>query len=319
VIVESYSKNSPMSARLLHTGQVVVDLVMALDTLPRSGGDVPAHSARFEAGGGFNVMAAASRNGLPVVYLGRHGKGQFGDLARQAMTVEGIHISTAITEEQDTGLSVALIEPSAERSFISYVGAEGGLSPDDLASVEVQPDDYVYVSGYSLLHEDKVQSLLDWLGELPESVTVVFDPGPLVDSPQAPGMTRLLPLIDLWTSNCEEALRFTQVEETSEALVKLADVLPKDALVVVRDGPQGCWISRHGETRQVRGFPVVAIDTNGAGDAHAGVLLAGLAAGHSPEFAALRANAAAAIAVTRWGPATAPTAAEVDVMVLIEV
>jgi sugar/nucleoside kinase (ribokinase family) len=29
----------------------------------------------------------------------------------------------------------------------------------------------------------------------------------------------------------------------------------------------------------------------------------------------LRANAAAAIAVTRWGPATAPTAAEVDALV----
>jgi sugar/nucleoside kinase (ribokinase family) len=64
----------------------------------------------------------------------------------------------------------------------------------------------------------------------------------------------------------------------------------------------------------VRGFPVQAIDTNGAGDAHAGVLLAALAAGYSPDQAALRANAAAAVAVTRWGPATSPTALEVDVM-----
>ncbi|MGA9702659.1 MAG: sugar kinase, partial [Pseudomonas sp.] len=54
-------------SRLLHTGQVIVDLVMALDTLPATGGDVLAQSASFEAGGGFNVMAAARRNGLPVV------------------------------------------------------------------------------------------------------------------------------------------------------------------------------------------------------------------------------------------------------------
>ena len=46
----------------------------------------------FEAGGGFNVMAAAQRNGLPVVYLGRHGTGRFGDLAREAMNAEGIRI-----------------------------------------------------------------------------------------------------------------------------------------------------------------------------------------------------------------------------------
>ena len=43
-------------SRLLHTGQVIVDLVMALDTLPATGGDVLAQSASFEAGGGFNVL-----------------------------------------------------------------------------------------------------------------------------------------------------------------------------------------------------------------------------------------------------------------------
>ena len=41
--------------KLLHTGQVMIDLVMAVDKLPHSGGDVLAQSARFEAGGGFNV------------------------------------------------------------------------------------------------------------------------------------------------------------------------------------------------------------------------------------------------------------------------
>jgi sugar/nucleoside kinase (ribokinase family) len=57
---------------------------------------------------------------------------------------------------------------------------------------------------------------------------------------------------------------------------------------------------------------VVAVDTTGAGDAHAGVFLAALADGLSPADAARRANAAAALAVTRPGPATAPTRAELD-------
>jgi sugar/nucleoside kinase (ribokinase family) len=301
-----------MPARLLYTGQVVVDLVMALDALPRSGGDVLASSAAFETGGGFNVMAAARRNGLQTVYLGRHGNGRFGDLARQAMTAEGIEVATAASSDQDTGLSVALIEPSAERSFISYVGAEGGLSAQDLQSVVVQPDDFVFVSGYSLLHKNKVSTLLNWLGELPQGAGVVFDPGPLVNSPDGAEMQAVLPLITLWTSNCEEALRFTGCEAIADALAKLAQWLDDDALIVVRDGPQGCWIRQGSDEQHVRGFPVTAIDTNGAGDAHAGVLLAGLASGLSAQQAALRANAAAAIAVTRWGPATAPLAAEVD-------
>ena len=62
------------------------------------------------------------------------------------------------------------------------------------------------------------------------------------------------------------------------------------------------------------GFKVEAVDSNGAGDAHAGVLVAGLAAGLEPLMAARRANAAAAIAVTRRGPATAPGSAEVDAL-----
>ena len=58
-----------------------------------------------------------------------------------------------------------------------------------------------------------------------------------------------------------------------------------------------------------------ALDSNGAGDAHTGVLIAALAGGHDAVQAATRANAAAALAVTRRGPATAPNAKEVDTLV----
>ena len=157
-------------SRLLHTGQVIVDLVMALDTLPATGGDVLAQSASFEAGGGFNVMAAARRNGLPVVYLGRHGSGRFGDLARAAMQAEGVEMAQAASEGKDTGLCVSLTEASTERTFISHIGAEGDLSAEDLAGVVPRADDYVYVSGYSLLLDGKAQALLDWLLALPREI-----------------------------------------------------------------------------------------------------------------------------------------------------
>ncbi|MEP6759821.1 MAG: PfkB family carbohydrate kinase, partial [Sporichthyaceae bacterium] len=51
---------------------------------------------------------------------------------------------------------------------------------------------------------------------------------------------------------------------------------------------------------------VVAVDTNGAGDVHVGAFLAALARGEDPVRAARSANEAAADAVTRLGPATAP-------------
>jgi sugar/nucleoside kinase (ribokinase family) len=301
--------------RLLHTGQVIIDLVMAVDNLPQPGGDVLAQSASFEAGGGFNVMAAAQRNGLPVVYLGRHGTGRFGDLAREAMKAEGIHIGIIHSAERDTGLCVAVTDASAERSFISYMGAEGELTAEDLASVSAEAGDYVYVSGYSLLLGGKAQALVDWVLDLPTGIKVVFDPGPLVDSPNAPLMQALLARIDVWTSNSVEALRFTGAADIAEALERLVDHLSADVLMVVRDGPQGCWISLRGDRQHVPGFKVEAVDSNGAGDAHAGVFVAGLAQGLSAVDAARRANAAAALAVTRWGPATSPGTAEVDELI----
>ncbi|WP_395610994.1 PfkB family carbohydrate kinase [Pseudomonas sp. B22129] len=301
-------------SRLLHTGQVIVDLVMALDTLPATGGDVLAKSASFEAGGGFNVMAAARRNGLPVVYLGRHGNGRFGDLARAAMQAEGVEIAQAASAGEDTGLCVSLTEASTERTFISHIGAEGDLSAEDLASVVPCADDYVYVSGYSLLLEGKAQALLDWLLALPREISVVFDPGPLVKAPDSALMVALLPRIDIWTSNGPEALAFTGASTLAEALLELNRHLPAETLLVVRDGPNGCWVSRQGQVEHVPGFKVQAVDSNGAGDAHAGVFLAGLADGLEPAQAARRANAAAALAVTRWGPATSPGTDEVDAL-----
>jgi len=55
---------------------------------------------------------------------------------------------------------------------------------------------------------------------------------------------------------------------------------------------------------------VDAVDTSGAGDTHTGAFIAALAGGADEVDAARTANAAAALSVTRRGPATGPAAAE---------
>lgn len=68
---------------------------------------------------------------------------------------------------------------------------------------------------------------------------------------------------------------------------------------------------RRGDDDRPR-LPETPVDTNGAGDTHTGVLLAEVARGSDWAQACRRANAAGAIKVTRKGPTTAPTAAEID-------
>src|SRR6516225_2234540 len=79
-------------ARLLHLGNVVVDVVLNVPALPEPGGDVFATGALTTAGGGFNVMAAAARQGLAVAYGGVIGTGPFATLATAACAAEGIEV-----------------------------------------------------------------------------------------------------------------------------------------------------------------------------------------------------------------------------------
>ena len=299
-------------SRLIHTGQVIVDLVMQVDALPAPGGDVLARNASFEVGGGFNVMAAARRNGMRVVYPGGHGHGRFGDMARQALAQEGVEIAGPEVADQDTGLCVAIVDASAERTFVSHMGAESVLERSVLDALAVDVSDIVYVSGYSLMLADKGAVLIDWLEQLPAGTRVAFDPGPLVGAIDAALLERMLAVVSIWTSNRVEALRFAHTDHFDAAFDAIIARLQEGALAIVRDGARGCEL-RVGETlTYVPGFAVNAVDSNGAGDAHAGVFLAVLASGMEARTAAHRANAAAAIAVTRYGPATSPDSAEID-------
>jgi sugar/nucleoside kinase (ribokinase family) len=86
------------------------------------------------------------------------------------------------------------------------------------------------------------------------------------------------------------------------------------ANIIVRAGAAGCYVARYGSSGavHVRSRKVTAVDTTGAGDAHSGAFLAALAEDLPPLDAAAWANAAAAFAVTRPGPATSPTRTELD-------
>jgi len=306
------------ASRLVHTGQVIVDLVMQVDALPAPGGDVLAHHSAFEVGGAFNVMAAARRSGMHVVYAGGHGSGRFGEMARQALLQEGVGMASTPSNHMDTGLCVAIVDASAERTFVTHMGAESMISRSVLDQLAVSTSDIIYVSGYSLLLPEKGAVLVDWLEQLPTASCVAFDPGPLIHAIEPALLARTLATTSIWTSNRAEAERFGGGEDIASTFDAIFRRVAPEAIVIVRNGSDGCLVAVDGvgtAIHHVSGFAVKAVDSNGAGDAHAGVFLAELANTADPITAARRANAAAAIAVTRRGPATAPRGAEIDVFI----
>lgn len=280
-----------MTGRLVHTGQVVVDQVMRVDHLPARGGDVLADSFQQTAGGGFNVMAAARRAGAAVLYAGSHGIGVHGDLIRTALAAEGIEVAHP-PAEPDSGVCVVLVEQDGERTFVTSPDALGHFAP-----VASSADDIVYVTGYSLLHD--FDAVLSWLSGV--RGTVLLDPGPLSADISASTWDAVLPRVGILSCGAaEDSPLFAGVP-----------------VRIVRDGSAGCrFFQGDGAGVRVPGFPVTAVDTNGAGDAHCGVLAAELLLGADLITAATRANAAAALSVTRRGPATSPSRVEVDAFLL---
>ncbi|MFR9729462.1 PfkB family carbohydrate kinase [Saccharopolyspora sp. MS10] len=303
---------------MIHTGQAVVDLVLRVPSVPSAGGDVFASGHEFLAGGGVNVMVAAARDGARVVYAGGHGTGPFGDVVRAALAAESVELTTPADPSTDTGFSVALVDDRAERTFVSTTGAEGAVTATQLRRTEPSAGDVVYASGYSLIHEANRAALLEWLPTVPAGCPVVVDPAPVIGEADLDAVRALLDRADVWTTNEREALVLLRrlrptTERTGPAEVAPALADATGLAVVLRAGPRGALLAAPGgDVLSCPAPEVEAIDTNGAGDAHAGVLCARLAAGEGLEPAVRRATTAAAIAVTRPGPATAPTASEVD-------
>ena len=296
--------------RLLHLGNVVVDVVLSVPALPEPGGDVLATAAQTAAGGGFNVMAAAARLGLAVAYGGAIGSGPFAALALAACAAEGIDVLQPPKPGRDTGFVISIVDATGERTFLTSRGAEATLTGADLAPVRPRAGDAVYVSGYGLAHPSNAAALLGWLGRLGDDHLAVFDPGPLAGELPASVLDPVLRRADWLTCNAREGTLLTGLTDPADALRALAARLRR-AGVLVRTGPGGCLLAQPSSPpRHVPGFAVGPVDTNGAGDAHAGAFLAALASGAAPAEAARQANAAAAFSVTRRGPATGPTKAE---------
>ena len=287
--------------RLVSTGSILVDLVLDLAELPDRGGDVLARQVLMAAGGGMNVLAAASRLGLPSVYAGPHGTGPFGDRVRATLADASVPFLLPAAPAPDTGYCITLVDAGGERTFVTVGGADAAVTSAELAAVRPDRQDAVYVSGYDLAYPGSRAAVGTWVAGLPDGPLVVVDPGPLVGDITDEVWRQVLPRTDVLTLNQREAAH----EPT------LRRHLRDSCIVVRRLGAEGAVLDRPGaEPTHVPGVPVTVVDTTGAGDTHTGALLAALAHGLAWPDAIELANHAAAFSVTVRGGVAAPTLAQ---------
>ena len=77
-----------------------------------------------------------------------------------ALDREGIAASAEPVDDLDTGICVVMVEPSAERTFVTTLGAERRISVASLGTSEPGPGDLVCVTGFSLALQSTRDPLL---------------------------------------------------------------------------------------------------------------------------------------------------------------
>ena len=325
---ESAPASSPTSpaGRVVLMGQILVDLAVRGEALPSPGGDVWATDEGMHVGGGFNALVAARRMGAEAVSLSPIGDGPYSSLIQAALTREGITDLGPRIAGIDNGFCIAFTDHTGERTFISTKGAETMAPASAWADFvrTMHPGDVLYIDGYLMDHPANREAAEAALRVLPEGVRVLLDVSPVIGIPSA------LPSGDVIVSmNHREAQEIAQqrgdssvrdrCREPREAARAMLSLLGRP--VLVRAGAEGAYIGRPAQPEtnttadEVTAIPtprVEAIDTNGAGDAHSGVLAVSLAQGIPLERALLLANCAGALSTTVVGPASCPTREEIE-------
>ena len=312
--------------RVVLMGQILVDLAVRGDALPGPGGDVWAVDEGMHVGGGFNALVAARRMGAEAISLSPIGSGPHSSLIQAALEHEEITDLGPHIAGIDNGFCIAFTDRTGERTFISTKGAET-MSPASAWADFVRtmhPGDVLYIDGYLMDHPANREAAEAALRVLPKGVRVLLDVSPVIGIPSA------LPSDGVIVSmNHREAQEIAR--QRGDASVRNQCLQPREAAramlavldrpVLLRAGAEGAYFVRSCDAAlsasdtdpsYIPTPRVEAIDTNGAGDAHSGVLAASLAQGIPLKRALLLANCAGALSTTVVGPASCPPRDQIE-------
>ena len=313
--------------RVVLMGQILVDLAVRGDALPGPGGDVWAVDEGMHVGGGFNALVAARRMGAEAISLSPIGSGPHSSLIQAALEHERITDLGPRIAGIDNGFCIAFTDRTGERTFISTKGAET-MSPASAWADFVRtmhPGDVLYIDGYLMDHPTNREAAEAALRVLPRGVRVLLDVSPVIGIPSALPSDGVIVSMnhreaqEIARQRGDTSVRNQQCLQPREAARAMLATLGRP--VLLRAGAEGAYFVRSCDAAlsasdtdpsYIPTPRVEAIDTNGAGDAHSGVLAASLALGIPMKRALLFANCAGALSTTVVGPASCPTREEIE-------
>ena len=313
------SSSDPGAGRVVLMGQILVDRVLQGARPIHGGGSEWARDGGTHVGGGFNALVAARRMGAEAISLSPIGAGPHASMIEAALAHEGIVDAGPRVDGVDNGFCVAMIGHDAERTFISTKGAET-MTPETAWADFVRmmnPSDVLYIDGYLMDHPANREAAEAALRVLPEGVRVLLDVSPVIGIPESlPAHHAIISMNSVEARAIAKQSRLDGYLPFDSLSCRLAQTLGHDTLI--RLGASGAYFARYASpdsetsAAHIPTPTIDAVDTNGAGDAHTGVLAASLALGIPLERGLVLANCAGALASTVPGPASCPTREDIE-------
>ena len=313
------SSSVPGAGRVVLMGQILVDRVLQGARPIHGGGSEWARDGGTHVGGGFNALVAARRMGAEAISLSPIGTGPHASMIEAALAREGIVDAGPRVDGVDNGFCVAMIGHDAERTFISTKGAET-MTPETAWADFVRtmsPGDVLYIDGYLMDHPANREAAEAALRVLPEGVRVLLDVSPVIGIPESlPTHHAIISMNSVEARTIAKQSRLDGYLPFDSLSCRLAQTLGRDTLI--RLGASGAYFARSASpdsetsAAHIPTPTIDAVDTNGAGDAHTGVLAASLALGIPLERGLVLANCAGALASTVPGPASCPTREDIE-------
>ncbi len=188
-----------------------------------------------------------------------------------------------------TGTCIVLTTPDAERTMSTHLGVAPQLKSDDIDIDTLKRARYLYCEGYlwsNDLSRSTCIAAMEAARRHKVKVAFSFSDPLMVEQFRSDWLSVVEEFCDLVFCNAEEARHFSGAEDigaASATLTKMTDA------TFITAGAEGALLCFDNEVEGIPGFPVKAIDTNGAGDVFAAGVLFALSRNYNP------------VEATRWG------------------
>ena len=291
-------------------GSSMIDLISKVPRLPKMGETLVGRSFHLGYGGkGANQAVMAAKLGAQVTMVNKVGRDVFGEGTLKNYQEQGIDTTHVMFDERFSGVAPIFVDDNAQNFIVIVPGANSGLSPADVQSArQVILDSDILICQLEIPMETTLEA---FRVAKSGNVRTILNP-----APAAPIPDELLQLADIFAPNETETELLTDlpVDTLVEVEVAARKLLSRGTKTVILTlGERGALLVDEDTVENIPAAKVDAVDPTGAGDAFVGSLAVYLGEGLPLRDAIRRANAVAALSVTRIGTQVSfPKRAEAD-------